>query len=340
MGAFQAQVRRAVPSQPVEIEAALRAARSADLQANRGDGIAFEVGDLPFQFRRLSGGEICAGALEARQVVFAVVMLDVKGDIHSAGIAFSRNDASANGLARVQPGARHQAVTALLEMRVDFSGGHEGRGFDPADAPGRQAGVIQGQQALAAIAEFGRLNVADGDHIAGFDRVLVHETLHGAGQVEVIKGAVFGRDRRLPAQRASRIDQADALGDGVGDRIAAIGRGNIHAVGDGPAIIGPGSQTGQPVLDAHQAADIARVAIGIPAAGIDDHERALEVVIAVEHGENHQTVVGHHVAIAAINVIAIAFGQQFAALAPIRFFGMPLADVVYHGVDDRIIGDD
>ena len=156
----------------------------------------------------------------------------------------------------------------------------------------------------------------------------------------MIASAALGLDRLQAMQRASRVDQLQALINSVRDGAAAISRGDVQAVGHGPAEIRTAGQARQPVLDAHQAADIARVAIGIPAAGIDDHQRTLEVVIAIKHREDHQAVIGHHVAVAAINVVAITLCQQLAPFAPVRLLGMPFADVVDHGVDDRVLGDD
>ena len=73
----------------------------------------------------------------------------------------------------------------------------------------------------------------------------------------------------------------------------------------GPRKSGPVSDAGQAVLNAQQAAHVARVAVGVPAAGVDDHERLLEVAVAVEQGVDDQPVVGHHVTVAAILVIAV-----------------------------------
>ena len=85
----------------------------------------------------------------------------------------------------------------------------------------------------------------------------------------------------------------------------------------GPRQSGPPSKRGQAVRDAEQAADVAGVAVGVPAGGVDDHQRLLEIAVAVQQGVDDQRVVGHHVAVAAVLVVAVVGGDPLPRLAPV-----------------------
>ena len=73
-------------------------------------------------------------------------------------------------------------------------------------------------------------------------------------------GAALGRSGRLVGQGAADVDDVESLGHGIGDAPTAVGGGQIQAVGNRPAPIGPGINAGQAILDSQQTADIARVA--------------------------------------------------------------------------------
>ncbi len=152
--------------------------------------------------------------------------------------------------------------------------------------------------------------------------------------------AILRRDRIHPLQRPSGVDDANRFGDRVGDGAASVGSREIHPVRHRSTPVIAALKRGEPVPDPEQAADIGGVAVGIPAAGVDDHLAAVEVAIAVEQRVDDEGVVRHHVAGAAPFVVAIFRGDQFASLAPIRFGGVPGADVVDHRCDHRIGGDD
>ena len=167
-----------------------------------------------------------------------------------------------------------------------------------------------------------------------------HKALHGAGQVEVEARPTLGRERGFAGQFAPQVGDEHTLLDAVGDRPAAVGGGQVEAVGHRAAPVGPGVDAGQAVVNAHEAADVARVAVGVPAGGVDDHQRFLEVVVAVEQPEEDQGVVGDHVAVAAVVVVAVAFRDLVAGLAPVGVLGVPLAQVADQAVNQRIGGDE
>ena len=153
-------------------------------------------------------------------------------------------------------------------------------------------------------------------------------------------GTLFGGKRCRTGQRPPNVDHIDRLGHRIADRPPAIGGGQIEPIGDGAAKIGSSGQPGQSILDAEQTAHIAGVTIGIPATGIDDHQRFLKVIIAVQQGMDNQRVVRHHMTVTTILVIAIVGGDLFPRFAPIRLFGVPVAHVTNQPIDDRIFGDE
>ena len=106
--ALQADIRRAMPAERVKINPAAGAIAAADPQADLGDGIAFQVGHLPFQFGSVAGRQGLRWPRQQRQPVLAVVMLDVQADIDGAGIAFVSQGPRPYRLARVKLGAGHQ----------------------------------------------------------------------------------------------------------------------------------------------------------------------------------------------------------------------------------------
>ena len=53
-----------------------------------------------------------------------------------------------------------------------------------------------------------------------------------------------------------------------------------------------------------------------------------------------QGMVRHHVAVAAVLVVAVVGRDVLAGLAPVVLGGVPLADVVDQAVDDRVLGDE
>ena len=91
--------------------------------------------------------------------------------------------------------------------------------------------------------------------------------------------------------------------------------------------------------DAHQTADIAGVAIGIPACGIDDHLCALEIVRGVECGHDHQRMVRDHMAIARKLGIAVAILDQLPCGQPVWIGAMPRSDIRNQSRDQTIARD-
>ena len=92
----------------------------------------------------------------------------------------------------------------------------------------------------------------------------------------------------------------------------------ISRVGNRPAPVRSGGQTIKAEHDAEQAPDIPCVAIGIPARGVDDDLRAMEVVGCIEHSHDHQRMVWHDMTIARVFVIAIVIFDLLPCRPPNR----------------------
>ena len=158
------------------------------------------------------------------------------------------------------------------------------------------------------------------------------EALHGARKREVVASAALGRIEGAIGQRVAHAGDARGLGDGIADAAAGIGAWQIADVRNRPAPIGTGVDAGQAVLDAEQAAEIAGVAVGVPAGGVDDLQRLAEVVVAVQQAMHDQAVVRHHVAVAAVLVVAVVGLDLGEGGAPVRaVLGVPFANVGDHG---------
>lgn len=131
------------------------------------------------------------------------------------------------------------------------------------------------------------------------------------------------------------------LGERVGDTAPTIGCGQVQAVSDRTVPVRPGLKASQAFLDTQHAPHVTRVAIGIPAAGIDDHQRFLKVVVTVQERMDDQGVIGHHVAIAAELVVAVGIDDMRTRGPPILWvLGVPLSDIVDQSVDDRVLRDE
>jgi len=213
----------------------------------------------------------------------------------------------------------------------------EGVRPDPRHAPRRQPPVADRQAALAQGAE--ARHVLDGRRPAHLHAGFRLEALHRAGELEVVARPAFGRQRRLPVQRPPDVDHVVAHAHGVGDRPPAVGGGDVQPVGHRGAPVRPGLDPGQAVLDAQQAADVAGVAVRVPAGRVADHQGLLKVVVAVEQAEHDQAVVGHHVAYALVVLVAVVGLQPFPRPHPVIFPGPQFAQVGDHAVDRGVGGD-
>lgn len=179
-------------------------------------------------------------------------------------------------------------------------------------------------------------DILHGQDASSRHALLGTEALDRARQVEVEARPVLRRDRPQPGQRSPAVDHTEGLGHRIGDRPPALGGGEVEAVGDRAAPVRPGIESGQAVLDAEEAADVAGVAVGIPSRRGGDSHRAPEIVAAVEEAEDDQGVIRHHVAIAGVAVVAVARGDPLARPSPVRLARVPLADVVDQAADDRV----
>ena len=78
---------------------------------------------------------------------------------------------------------------------------------------------------------------------------------------------------------------------------------------------------------AHEAADVAGIAIRIPAGGANDRLRPREVVRGVEERHDHERVIGNDMAMARILVVPIARFDGFPRFAPIRITFSPVPNI-------------
>ena len=75
--------------------------------------------------------------------------------------------------------------------------------------------------------------------------------------------AILRKYRCLPREAPAEVGNLDRLCQRIGEGCTAIGAGDVHQIVDGlpPAF----ANAGQAVADAHQATDVAGVAVGVPA---------------------------------------------------------------------------
>src|SRR5690606_31572800 len=92
--------------------------------------------------------------------------------------------------------------------------------------------------------------------------------------------------------------------------------------------------------DPEEATAVARVAVRIPAARVDDTEGFEEVVLAVEEAEDDQAVVGHHVAVAGVVIVPVLRRQKLPRPAPITCLSRPLTDLADHARNGGVLRDE
>ena len=113
-------------------------------------------------------------------------------------------------------------------------------------------------------------------------------------------------EKMAAGKLAAEVGELIAHAQCVVDRVATVGGRHQHAVGDRPTPVGPGGEAVEPQHQAHQAANIPRVAVGIPARCVYNHLGPREIAGRVEYGHYHHSVVGHDVAVAGELVVAVA----------------------------------
>ena len=120
---------------------------------------------------------------------------------------------------------------------------------------------------------------------------------------------------------------------------SAVGRYRRSATGPRQSVPSRSVDPGHPVADAHEAPDVAGVAVGVPARRGDDRQRPPEVAVAVQQRHRHQGVVGHDMNVAAVAVVPIALLDPSPRRAPVGLAGTPVADVIDEPPDDRVARD-
>ena len=152
--------------------------------------------------------------------------------------------------------------------------------------------------------------------------------------------AAFGQGCRIMGQRAPHLDDLVSFVQGVSDGSPTIGSGQIQTIRHRPPEIWAGIETRQATPDAHQTAHVARIAVGVPAGRVDNGHGLLEAIPTVEQRQDNEGMVGHHVAVAAILVIAIVGDDAIKSIVPSVVLAAPVAQVADQAIDERIIGYD
>lgn len=134
------------------------------------------------------------------------------------------------------------------------------------------------------------------------------------------------------------IDQFVSFADRIADTAATVRRWQIQAIRYRAAPVWPSVDPNKAVLNPHNAANIAGVAVRVKTRRIDDHHGFLKVV-AIEQRKNYPCMVRHDMAIAWITITAIFAVDLPQRLAPVRLPGVPVAYLLNHPVGDRTGGD-
>src|ERR1044071_1610706 len=153
------------------------------------------------------------------------------------------------------------------------------------------------------------INVNRMSCIFHFHRILRAKSLYGTRQGKMKTGSSFWRNPFLPAHRVSNLKDEIRLMQSIADRPATLRGGKIESIRQGTAPVGAALKSSQTVSYPQNAANIPGVTVSIPAAGVDDHLRALEVALAIEQAQDDQAVIGNDVTVAAIFVITIGSGE-------------------------------
>ena len=311
----------------VEIEGA-SGRRGDHFHTHLGNGIAAEVGHGPLQRRPGAGFDLHRGVAQRLQLVVLIEDADADGRFDGFVGLLVQFHGGAHRLPGGERRAGHQAVAAAFEVARRVQGIDEGGGRRARPLAGIQGVEVDRQAAFAA----------------GVDAVLQHalvatEALHGAGVGEVVARAALGRGEGAAGERMAGAQDAVRLRHGVAHAAAAVGARQIADVGHRAAPVRPGVDALEAKLDAQQTAQIAGVAVGVPAGRVDDLEPFLEVVVAMQQGMHDQAVVRHHVAVAAVLVVAVVgldLGEGGAPVVAVA--GVPAANVADHAVQHAVRG--
>src|SRR5690606_3408832 len=166
------------------------------------------------------------------------------------------------------------------------------------------------------------------------------EALHRARQLEVEAGPALGSDRFHAGEGAADVDDLVRLRHGVGDGSSTIRRGEVEAVGHGPAPVAIAPQGGETAAEPGETDGVAGGAVAVVTGGVHDGQGGAVVAGSGEQVVEGEGVVGHHVAVAGVGVVAVGRRVQLPCHPPVRLAGVPVADVVDHAGDDGVGGDD
>ena len=333
------RVRHPVPGQIVQEGIAVQGLVGTEFQAHLGHRAAARVRNGPLEDMRTARLQLNAIGTHNLQLVVLAEYLDVQAGHQVAAVVGTGFQARLDGLPCIQGRGGIQGIAAVCEVLVCFAVRHKDIRVNPAVLAQAHAAEADGQRTISTLAV--APDVAHRRHPGRVAGGILLEPLHRTGEREMVAGTVLVDGRLLSRQPGADVYQARGLRHRVRHGVAAVGRGQQHAVRDRSAPVGTALlDAGQAVLDAQQAADVAGVAVGVPTAGVDDHQTLLEIVVPVQQRVDDEGVVGHHVAIAAILVVPVLSGNQFPALAPVRFLLVPLAQFVDHPIDHAVAGNE
>ena len=296
-------LRRAVPVEVAEDHLAVQPLRRGQLDAQLIDRKAVAVRHLPRQpvGARLQRDDLAVAGV---QRAVAAIMPDKKAP------------------ARLRPGAaldqrldRLRAVQGRAGQHLEVAGvahaarlGSEAGLHAQPPATARRQPPVGDPQPAAGVAQ-------PGDRLQVVRLAVDLEALHGAGILEA--EARLPRRLLLAAQCGRRAQDPPRLQHGVGHALAAVGADRVQPVGHRRAQVHPRRQRRQPEPHAVQAADVAGVAVRVPARARRDGQAALEVGAAHQQRHQHRQVVGHHRAVAGVAVVAVLALDPVAHLAPV-----------------------
>ncbi len=212
---------------------------------------------MPFEHCLFARTDFLRFALHIAHLVVFVIDASAQPHLDGAAVCGVRDDPGSHHLSGIDQRCRHQ----IVGPHVQHLAWREGRAGDGGDLARAKRLVVDRKRAAAF--EF---FIADAHGLADIEPGLRAESLLAAGQREVELRAVLGRIGSLSAgEFKAEIGEIVGLAHRIIDRVAAIGGRDQHAVGDRSAPVGAFFQPFEAVHDAQQAADVAGIAVRVPA---------------------------------------------------------------------------
>src|SRR5215217_8927230 len=170
-----------------------------------------------------------------------------------------------------------------------------------------------------------------------FHLFLRTKALHRTRQGEMKTRPTFRRNPMPPMNGVCSCEKEIALTQSIADRATAIRRRKIEPIRHRTPPIGTTFERDQPISYTQNTTNVARVTVGVPAAGVDDGLCTMEVALAVEQPEQDQTMIRDNVAVASIFIVPIMACQFCATRVPIlAIHRMPSSNIGDQAIDNRI----